>query len=101
MKNKTISYKKMHQKLMEDKKFKNEYKKTKKEFALAEEIIKLRMDAGLTQQELARKAKTSQPAIARLESGNYKNISFSFLNRIAKALSSEPQIHFKKLSHTH
>ena len=101
MRPKTISYDKMHKTLMKNKKFKEEYEKAEKEFALAEEIIRLRIEAGLTQQQLAKKAKTSQPAIARLESGNYKNISFSFLSRIAKALGSEPIIHLKKMQHSH
>ena len=39
------------------------------EFALTAEIIKARAKAGLTQAELAKRMKTTQGAIARLESG--------------------------------
>ena len=50
MRPKTISYDKMHKTLMKNAKFKKEYEKADKEFALAEEIIRLRIEAGLTQQ---------------------------------------------------
>ncbi len=41
---------------------------------------------------------TSQPAIARLESGNYKNLSLSFIRKVARALHAFPEIHIKKIS---
>jgi transcriptional regulator with XRE-family HTH domain len=50
----------------------------------------------MTQKELAEIVGTSQPAIARLESGKYNNISLSFLRKIGKALDVEPEIHFKR-----
>jgi predicted transcriptional regulator len=50
----------------------------------------------MTQKELAKRAGTSQPAIARLESGKYTNITMSFLRKIGKALNAEPEIHFKR-----
>jgi predicted transcriptional regulator len=46
--------------------------------------------------DLAKIAGTSQPAIARLESGKYQNVSMSFLRKIGKALNVVPEIHFKK-----
>jgi DNA-binding Xre family transcriptional regulator len=81
---------------LRNKKFQEEYKNLEKEFALAEEVIKLRLEKNMTQKELAEIAGTSQPAIARLESGKYNNISLSFLRKIGKALNVEPEIHFKK-----
>jgi transcriptional regulator with XRE-family HTH domain len=54
------------------------------------------MRKNMTQKELAKIAGTSQPAIARLESGKYNNVSLSFLRKIGKALNVEPEIHFKK-----
>ena len=50
----------------------------------------------MTQKELAEKVGTSQPAIARLESGNYKNVSLSFIRRLALALNAVPEIHLKQ-----
>lgn len=46
----------------------------------------LREDKGLTQTVLAKKAKVSQPYIAKLEVGAKANPSLTALRRIAKAL---------------
>ena len=81
---------------LKDREFLKEYENLEKEFVLAEEVMKLRLEKNMTQKELAEKAGTSQPAIARLESGKYINITMSFLRKIGKALNAEPEIHFKK-----
>jgi DNA-binding Xre family transcriptional regulator len=81
---------------LKNKVFREEYESLEKEFALAEEVIKLRLEKNMTQKDLAEIAGTSQPAIARLESGKYNNISLSFLRKIGKALNVEPEIHFKR-----
>lgn len=49
-------------------------------------IKELRLKKGLTQVELAKKAKTVQPYIAFLESGEKRNPSLAVLQRLAKAL---------------
>ena len=67
-------------------------------YDLYKEIIKLRIKAGLTQKQLAEKARTSQPAIARLESGSYKNVSMAFLRKIGEALGAVPVLKFKKVT---
>ncbi len=94
---KTINSKDFLKKQLNSKEFKKEYDLLDKEFEIAKEIIKLRKEANLTQKELAELAETSQPAIARLESGNYKNVSLQFLRKIGKALGATPEIHFKKI----
>jgi transcriptional regulator with XRE-family HTH domain len=66
------------------------------EFEVARQIIGLRVKMGLTQQQLAEKVKTSQSCISRLESGSYRNVSMSFLERIGKALGAEPRITFRR-----
>jgi DNA-binding XRE family transcriptional regulator len=78
--------------------FKKEYEFLEEEFVLAKEILQLRKEQNLTQKELAKKMGTSQPAIARVESGNYKNISLSFLRKLAKVLGAKPEIHLKRIS---
>ena len=77
-------------------KFRKEFGELENEFALAKEVISLRKKMNLTQKELAEKVGTSQPAIARLESGNYKNVSLSFIRRLAFALNAVPEIHLKQ-----
>ncbi len=81
---------------LNNKQFKKEYDALEEEFLLAKEIINLRKSNNLTQKELAARVGTSQPAIARIESGNYKNISLSLLRRVAKALNAVPVIHLKR-----
>jgi DNA-binding XRE family transcriptional regulator len=83
---------------MKNKTFAKEYESLEEEFTLAKEVIKLRMDAELTQTELAKLVGTSQPAIARLESGTYKNVTLSFLRRVGAALGANPEIHFQKVA---
>lgn len=75
---------------------KKEYDALEEEFLLASEIIQLRKEKKLTQKELAKEIGTSQPAIARLESGNYKNVSLAFLRKLAEALDAVPEIHLKR-----
>jgi len=54
---------------MQDPVFKKEYDALEPEFALFDELIKARNNAGLTQAEVAERMGTKTPAIARLESG--------------------------------
>jgi len=83
---------------MKSKGFAKEYKALEEEFELAKEVIALRVKANLTQAQLAKLAGTSQPAIARLESGAYTNLSLSFLRKIGEVLGVHPQVHFHKMA---
>ncbi len=94
---KTVNSEILLKRQLKNKKFREEYEALEKEFRIAKEIIKLRKKAKLTQKQLAEKAGTSQPAIARLESGEYKNLSLSFLRKIGKVLGVIPEVHFKKI----
>ncbi len=76
--------------------FRAEYEALEEEFTLAKEVMQLRKSNNLTQKDLAKLSGTSQPAIARLESGNYKNLSLSFIRKVAEALGTTPEIHLKK-----
>jgi len=59
----------MHRKWMEDPQYRKKYEALGEQFALAAAVIEARSRVGLTQQQLAKKMGTTQPAIARLESG--------------------------------
>lgn len=63
------------------------------EFALASALIDARGRAGLSQEDIAKKMQTSQPTIARLESGR-GNPSIETLRRYAKATGSRLRISF-------
>lgn len=75
---------------------KREYDALEKEFALATQIIELRKRQNLTQKQLAERIGTSQPAIARLESGSYRNLSLSFLRRVAEALGAIAEVRLRE-----
>ncbi|MCK5007687.1 MAG: helix-turn-helix transcriptional regulator [Spirochaetia bacterium] len=93
---KSMRYEKFCQEQLKDPELRREYDAIEEEFTLAREIIDLRKRRNLTQKELAEQVGTSQPAIARIESGSYKNISLSFLRRLADALGAVPEIHLRK-----
>ncbi len=76
--------------------FRAAYEALEEEFTLAKEVLQLRKSNNLSQKDLARLAGTSQPAIARLESGTYKNLSLRFIRKVAEALGAVPEIHLKK-----
>ena len=58
---------------------------------LVSEMIESRVQAGLSQKEVAKKMGTSQPAVARLESGNRP--SLRSLERYTKAVGRKLEIH--------
>ncbi len=94
---KSQSLKSLLQTELEDPAFRKEYDALAGEFAVAREIIRLRQARGWTQKELAEHAHTSQPAIARLESGSYRNLSLSFLRKIGDALGAVPVVHMEEI----
>jgi DNA-binding XRE family transcriptional regulator len=94
---KSYDFKELLEQKLKDPEFRKEWEAQNEEFEVAKEVIRLRIKAGLTQKELAEKAHTSQPAIARLESGNYRNLSLSFLRKVGEALGVEPHVKFQRL----
>lgn len=93
---KSRKYEEVLQEELQNEEFRCEYEALEEEFTLAEEVIELRKQRNLTQRQLAELTGTSQPAIARLESGNYKNLTLSFLRRIAKALDAVTEVHLRR-----
>jgi ribosome-binding protein aMBF1 (putative translation factor) len=58
-------------------------------------VYDARMQAGLTQAQLARKVGTTQSVISRLEDADYGGHSLSMLRRIARALDLYLRISFE------
>jgi predicted transcriptional regulator len=92
----SMKYKDFRTQRLKNPQVRHEYENLEDEFELAKEVIELRKKNKLTQKELAEQVGTSQPAIARLESGSYQNLSLSFLRRLADALGAVPEIHLRK-----
>ena len=84
----------MHKKWMKDPEYRREYDALEEEFALMVEVAKARTRAGLSQSELARRMKTTQSTIARLESGRGLP-STRTLGRFAKATGHRLKISFE------
>ena len=70
------------------------YDELEEEFALAAALIDARRRSGLSQEDVARRMKTSQPAVARLE-GAQANPSFATLRRFARATGTRLKISFE------
>jgi ribosome-binding protein aMBF1 (putative translation factor) len=83
-----------HKRWMKDSKYRREYKALEKEFSLVAALIEARARAGLTQEQLARRMKTSQAVIARLEGGGSKP-STRTLERYTEATGSRLRITFE------
>jgi len=61
---------------------------------VASAIVALRMEAGLTQLELANRIGTQQPVIARLEDTEYDGHSLTMLKRIAASVGKRVTVQF-------
>jgi transcriptional regulator with XRE-family HTH domain len=72
--------------------FRKAWEELEPEYQLAKSLIEARLAKGLTQRGLAKKVGTKQPAIARLESGEYGKVSLPTLRKVAQALGQRVQI---------
>ncbi len=63
---------------------------------VARQIVALRIQAGLTQRQLARLVGTTASVICRLEDAEYEGHSLAILNRIAAALNRRVEIRFPR-----
>jgi len=85
---------------LKDKEFAILYEKERIINSIACTVVALRQRQGLTQSELAQKAHTTQPVIARIERGSdFRIPSLELLGRIAYALGKEIVIDFKTGQH--
>ena len=77
---------------MEDPSFAARFKQAGEAWDVALQLAALREQAGLSQAELARKLKTTQQQISRLESPGYEGHSLRMLRRVAKALRARVRV---------
>ena len=77
---------------MRDPAFAARFKQAGEAWDVALQIAALREQAGLSQTQLARKLKTSQQQISRLESPGYEGHSLSMLRRVAKVLHARVRV---------
>jgi ribosome-binding protein aMBF1 (putative translation factor) len=84
----------LHNDWMKDPKYRREYEALEEEFSLVAALIEARTRAGLTQEQVAQRMKTTQAVIARLEGGGSKP-STRTLERYAQATGSRLKITFE------
>jgi ribosome-binding protein aMBF1 (putative translation factor) len=89
----------LHSKWMKDPKYVKAHEALAPEFELAHAVIDARIQAGLTQEELAKRMETTQSVIARLESGRTRP-STQTLERLAAATGTRLKISFEP-GHAH
>ena len=69
------------------------------EMRIEQELVALREKEGLSQRDLAVKLGTSQPYIAKLESGRVQNLGLKTLARYAAATGTRLTVRFEPMQH--
>ena len=78
-----------------DVEFEKLYNRSKVISEISQKVYELRISAGLSQKEIADKANTTQPVVARLESGkDTRTPSIELLNKLASAANKSLHISF-------
>jgi transcriptional regulator with XRE-family HTH domain len=80
---------------LRDPDFAKRFKRAGEAWDVALQLAALRDRAGLSQTELARKLKTTQQQISRLESPGYEGHSLSMLRRVARVLNAHVRVVFE------
>jgi transcriptional regulator with XRE-family HTH domain len=80
---------------LQDPAFAARFERAGEAWDVALQIAALRKQAGISQQELAKRLKISQQQISRLESPGYEGHSLSTLRRVAKVLNARVRVVFE------
>lgn len=78
---------------LKDSEFKKEWKKSEASYQITRELIRVRLEDKISQRQLAKKAKTTQAVISRIENMNVSP-SVDLLARIADSLGKKLEIRF-------
>ena len=81
----SVPFELLENELLQDDEVRTEYENLKPRYEVISQMIKIRNEQGITQEELARRIGTKKSNISRMESGNY-NPSLDFLIKIANGL---------------
>jgi DNA-binding XRE family transcriptional regulator len=96
-KTKTLTHKQLVSKMLKNPAVKAEVNQlNREEFAILDEILAARKEAGLSQAQIAKRMGTQAPAIARLESSlatGKHSPSLSTLRKYAAALGKRVELH--------
>jgi predicted XRE-type DNA-binding protein len=91
----TDAVKILHRRYIKDsRKRKESLQRERENIGIAEQVYNLRMQAGLSQKELADLVGTTQSAISRLEDADYTGHSLTMLRKVAAALNQHVEVRF-------
>ena len=86
---------------LKDPDFAERFERAGEGWDVAMQLAALREKAGLSQRDLARKLKTSQQNISRIESPSYEGHSLTMLRRVAKVLSAKVRVVLEPADEAH
>jgi transcriptional regulator with XRE-family HTH domain len=92
---KTTNFDRYLKQQMKDPAFAARFEQAGEAWDVAVQLAALRQQAGLSQKELARRLRTSQQHISRLESPGYEGHSLANLRRIAEVLNARVRVTFE------
>ncbi|OFZ55576.1 MAG: hypothetical protein A2428_14575 [Bdellovibrionales bacterium RIFOXYC1_FULL_54_43] len=79
-------------KKLENPRFRKEFELEYEKLSIAEQLVRLRMNAGLTQAQVAKKAGTTASAISRYENAEYDRYELQTLKKIVEACGGRLRI---------
>ena|SRR2546423_549524 len=92
---KTTNFDRYLKQQMKDPAFSARFEQAGEAWDVSIQLAALRQRAGLSQKELARRLKTSQQHISRLESPSYEGHSLTNLRRVATVLNARVRVTFE------
>lgn len=88
---KYVDLKDWHRESMRNTEYRKHYEALKPKYDLIRAILDARIKSGVTQAEIARRAGTTQSAIARFESGR-ANPTLDFLSKVSAAVGARLEV---------
>jgi DNA-binding XRE family transcriptional regulator len=82
------------EKKLAKKSFRKSFEKEIEKLSIGEQLTELRLKAGLTQAEVARRIGTTASAISRYENAAYDRYEYNTLKKIASACGGEVELVF-------
>lgn len=88
-----IKWKEYRDRKLQEPEFKQVYEDLEVEYAIMNEMLKLRCEAGISQSQLSQQTGITQPDISKLENGK-ANPSIATLKKVARAFGKRLQVQF-------
>ncbi len=88
-----IKWKEYRDRKLQEPEFKQAYEDLEVEYAIMNEMLKLRSEAGISQSQLSQQTGITQPDISKLENGK-ANPSIATLKKVARAFGKRLQVQF-------